>query len=293
METFSSQPAELGESPVWHPQRCSLLWLDIIEKKLYEKKFSSCSLTIDKEWHLPEHASFMARDEFEPEILWMVTDKSFGKFSLVTGLYESLLKIPTNESFRANDGGISPDGHFWFGTMQWEPTGFLGGIYSISPDGELRDHNIAIGIPNTFCWSNDGKFLYISDSFNKVISAYSEVKGSAATPHREILHDFSSFEYTPDGGAMSSDDCLYNALWSGGSLAVIGSQGEMLSQLSVPALQATSCCFGGPNYQHLFITSAKVAMSMSDLKKYPESGCVFISERPCPGIPSKPFHLYL
>lgn len=291
MDIFSSQSTELGESPLWHPQRCSLLWLDIIERKLYEKRFSSRSPTIDLEWCLPEHASFMAYDQFESQILWMVTDKSFGKFSLATGLYEPLFKIPTNESLRANDGGISPDGHFWFGTMQWDPTDCLGGIYSISPAGELRDHNIAIGIPNTFCWSNDGEFLYISDSFNKVISAYDQIKERTATPDREILHDFSSFECTPDGGAMSSDGHLYNALWNGSRLAVIDSEGEILSQLPVPALQTTSCCFGGPNYQHLFVTSAKAAMSMNDLKNYPESGCVFISELSCRGIPSKPFHL--
>ena len=131
MEIFSGGNNALGEGPLWHAGRSSLFWLDILNRKLFEKEFESKSPAADRSWLLPEFASAMARDKYDENILWMVTDKTFGRFDLSRGSYHAVLTLDIDPSFRANDGGVSPDGAFWFGTMEWSPSGINGNIYSI------------------------------------------------------------------------------------------------------------------------------------------------------------------
>jgi sugar lactone lactonase YvrE len=51
--------------------------------------------------------------------------------------------------------------------------------------------------------------------------------------------------------------------------------GKLLEQIPVPALQTSSCVFGGRDMNELYITSARKGMSEENLKKYPLSGGLF------------------
>ena len=51
--------------------------------------------------------------------------------------------------------------------------------------------------------------------------------------------------------------------------------GEELQIVKFPARRITSCCFGGPNYDELFVTSAAAGADDDELKQYPLSGSLF------------------
>jgi sugar lactone lactonase YvrE len=55
----------------------------------------------------------------------------------------------------------------------------------------------------------------------------------------------------------------------------------MIAKVEVAAPNVTSCAFGGENLDVLFITTASTGMSQENLKKYPDSGKVFIAN---PGV---------
>jgi sugar lactone lactonase YvrE len=286
---FSNHACELGEAPLWHSDRFSLLWLDILEKKLYEKKFASPNSTYDTKWSLPEHASVIVRDSLRVDLIWMVTNKSFGTFDLSKGTYSPVLSLPIKSSFRGNDGSVAPDGSFWFGSMQWEPDGTNGSIYSIPPSLKIVDHDIKIGIPNTFQWSPDGKHLYISDSYKGMIFRYEISGGFLDRRSRFIFSDLGSSPATPDGGAIDQNGHLWTALWGGHRLVLFSQSSEIITKLDVPAPQPSSCCFGGPENRHLFITSARTDMTPAEVSKYPCSGYVFVSELDNSGAPIRPY----
>jgi sugar lactone lactonase YvrE len=44
-------------------------------------------------------------------------------------------------------------------------------------------------------------------------------------------------------------------------------------------------CFGGPDLQTLFVTTARHGRSAAELAQYPESGCVFSMRLDVPGLP--------
>jgi len=51
--------------------------------------------------------------------------------------------------------------------------------------------------------------------------------------------------------------------------------GKLMSSVSIPALQVTSVCFGGPNMDEMYVTTAKAGLTEAEMKAKPDSGAVF------------------
>jgi len=291
MKVFSEETNDLGEGPLWHPVRNSLFWLDILNRRLFEKNLESKNPEADRSWLLPELTSVIAHDKNDENILWMVTDKSFGKYDLSKCSYHPILDLGLEHSFRANDGGVSPDGAFWFGTMEWSPSEINGSIYSISASAKLKKQPVKLGIPNTFCWDSQGTVLFISDSLQQKIFSFRVHNQVLDSKTIRVLVDLSDGESTPDGGAIDSNNFLWNAHWDGHKVVKYDGYGEAHNEIPMPVPKPTSCCFGGPEYKHLFVTSARATINKEEIIRYPMAGNVFIEERTTPGRPSLPFCL--
>jgi len=63
----------------------------------------------------------------------------------------------------------------------------------------------------------------------------------------------------------------------------------MLQAIPVPAIQVSSCAFGGPNMDELYITTARGGMKEDALAKYPHAGGVFKIKTSVQGMPSYKF----
>ncbi len=276
---FSTTRCSLGEGLLWHPQRQSLLWLDIIEKKIFEKKIASNTKTFDSYWDLDEIGSALVLNTQDDNSIFIITDKSLGQFCLKTGVFSQKVSLNFPENMRANDGNVSPDGHFWFGSMEKKPSGVNGAIYSISPQGELVKRLDNIGIPNTFCWDKSGQVLYLSDSYQqKMFKCHLTSDKTLETNKNENFIDLTVSSSTPDGGALDTDGNLWNAHWDGHKVQCYSPTGEELDSICLPVPQVTNCCFGGPKNQHLFISTASENLTETSLLKYPFSGAIFVVE---------------
>ncbi len=284
MELFSQEPCELGEGPVWHPTRQALFWLDIPNKWLYEKHFYSRERHYDQKWDLPSITSALAICTKRDDVLWMVTEKSFGRFILTTGEYMPVVPLVIADGYRPNDGGVAPDGSFWFGIMETHPSGCNGQVFSISADGTVTKQLDAIGIPNTFCWSTEGVIFYLSDSLTKQMYSYSVEKGKLVECSKRVHLDLTGGEITPDGGAVDVADNIWNAQWGGARVACYDSHGQQVETLAVPVSLPTSCCIGGPDNRHLFVTSAKEKVSGQASKDGAYPGGVYCVELKTPGL---------
>ena len=52
--------------------------------------------------------------------------------------------------------------------------------------------------------------------------------------------------------------------------------GKEMQTVTFPAKRITSCCFGGPNYDEMFVTCAKTGLSEEEFKnEQPLAGSVF------------------
>jgi sugar lactone lactonase YvrE len=63
------------------------------------------------------------------------------------------------------------------------------------------------------------------------------------------------------------------------------------AEVAVPALQTSSCVFGGARRDILYVTSARVGMDESALAKYPLSGGVFQIQTQTEGMPTFEFSM--
>lgn len=291
MKIFSTELCELAEAPLWHSYRNSLFWLDIINRKLYEKNISAQAEDPAMIWALPEHASTIATDRHQDNIIWMVTEKSFGYINLDTGCYKAIVQLDLKTRQRANDGVVSPTGEFYFGSMAWEPHCCDGGIYSITAAGNLIRHGVPLGIPNTFCWNSDGTQILISDSLENKLFSFKLMNGKIDGNSKTLVIDTSIDNSTPDGGAMDTDGCLWIAHWNGSKVVKYHENGNKLAEITLPVPKPTSCCFGGINNQQLFITTARTDMTSEVLKKHPLSGQVFVVNMDVEGAPVFPYSL--
>lgn len=51
--------------------------------------------------------------------------------------------------------------------------------------------------------------------------------------------------------------------------------GKRIQIVEFPVDQTTSCCFGGPDYSELYVTSASQEMDEDALSREPQAGNVF------------------
>jgi sugar lactone lactonase YvrE len=86
-----------------------------------------------------------------------------------------------------------------------------------------------------------------------------------------------------------TDGNLWIAMWGGARVSQWSGNGTLLAQFGVAARNVTSCVFGGPSMNELFITTALVGMDKADFKKYPQAGGVFRMETNVTGMPTYEF----
>jgi sugar lactone lactonase YvrE len=61
------------------------------------------------------------------------------------------------------------------------------------------------------------------------------------------------------------------------------------ARIDVPTLRPTSIAFGGPKLQTMYLTSARMGLTPSDLATWPALGALFALERPVSDRPANVF----
>ena len=279
MKAFSTPRNILGEGPLWDAHAQALWWVDIHGKTIYRQGWTQTAA---------EAFEFQKR----PTALGLMSDQQLivafedGIFSWSPGSERVLLNgLDERPQNRTNDGKVGPDGQFWFGTMDDGETLDSGALYSLHKSGRLTRHQKDIGISNTFAWSPDGRFMYFADSKAQQVYRYSMAGTGLDSP--EVFVDLQGTTIYPDGSCMDSEGCLWNAQWDGHRVVRYAPDGTIRQIISVPVQRPTSCCFGGPEGKHLFITTASVGLSDSDLESQPLAGRVLVIDTNTTGTPNQ------
>lgn len=282
----SNVVSELGEGPLWKQSSQSIYWLDIINKKLFERSFAKNEIS---SWKLPYTATSIASDSSDPNILWLISEKALLYFNIASGECRDVISIPLPKGYRTNDGSVGPDGKYWFGTMMNQPQLNKGNIFSIDKDRIIKLEIEGIAIPNTFNWLNDGRLL-LSDSLIQKSYFY---KSNSSLDKGDAFLDFSDTLGTPDGGAVDEKGNIWIALWGLGKVVCYSPEGKEIQEINLPVPQPSSCCFGGIENDILFITTAREGLTSAEIQKYPHSGKVFCIKLSVRGEPMNDFSLEL
>ena len=276
--------ATLGEGPVWDAKSQTLYWIDILEKRIYAG--TEVIARLDK---------FIGCLALHPggTLLTALSGgdgvSSFVDLRVDSSQQTVLATVRESATNRFNDGKCDPAGRFLVGSMDMNEKDPIGSVYSF--DGKQVTKLFGgVTISNGLTWSPDYKTFYYIDTPTRKVQAfdYDLATGQIANPRVAIrIADTLGW---PDGMTSDTDGNLWIALWGGAQVTKWNPQtGQLLEQIPVPALQTSSCVFGGKGMNELYITSARKGMSEADLKKYPLSGGLFKVETKVTGMPTFEF----
>ncbi|WP_417766210.1 SMP-30/gluconolactonase/LRE family protein [Spongiibacter tropicus] len=258
----------LGESAFWNSERQSYIWLDILKKRLYEKRHESLAC------HVFEFTPSAVLKHEDKDCITLVSDAGIATYHLGRRCIIDNLPIKLESSFRTNDAGLDPQGRVVFGSMQWEPAGRNGVIYRLEKDGRIRELLSSIGIPNTFLWSDCGTKIYFADSYlqEMYVAEYRENE----IANIQLLFR-SNGTATPDGSCRAGKG-IFNAEWDGARVVLRSlNDGSVLSELPLRALRPTSCAIAGEKMDELLITTASDGMDDEQMAAFPLSGKTLIA----------------
>lgn len=280
-ELILDAKATLGEGPAWDAKTQTLYWVDILEKRVY----AGTELLAQLDDIIGCLAPCKNGNLILGKRLSLVDlQPASSRQTVLSALSDSALN-------RINDGKCDPAGRFLVGTMDIEEKETRGALFSF--DGtqttQLMD---GIRIANGLAWSPDHKTFYYIDTFTRMVRAFDFDlnTGQIANP-RPAIRVPEALGW-PDGMTSDSDGNLWIAMWSGAQVTKWDpATGQLLESIPVPALQTSSCVFGGQGMNELYVTSARVGMSEADLKKYPLSGGLFKVETKCEGMPTFEFDM--
>jgi len=175
---------------------------------------------------------------------------------------------------RFNDGAVDCMGRFWAGSMvdNEEMHKQVGVLYRLDPDGSVHAMESGLGVSNGIGWSPDNETMYLTDSMTRTIYAYDFSIASGAISNRRILVHTTEEIGTPDGLCMDDQGYIWSACWDGAKVVRYDPQGNIERVIKVGALRPTSCVFGGPSLNELYITSSANGLTEEQLKQYPYSG---------------------
>ena len=271
--------AQLGEGAVWHEEQQALFWVDIINSTLHCYKVDKGGSEVRKSWPFDNHISSVVPcaeggllATFKDGVSHIDLEKN-----LVTPLCELEKDLVNN---RFNDGCADSRGNFWFGSMDDMQTDDSGSFYRFngkSQSNELVEKLTQLGeicITNGPTFSQDGHWIYFTDTLAGKIYKSALANDGSIGP-KQLHIQFTQADGHPDGMCCDTDGHLWVCHWAGARVSRFDNQGNLVSSIKLPVPNITKCCFGGPNLNTLFITTAATGLTEAELKEAPLAGGLF------------------
>ncbi len=285
-ELILNARADLGEGPAWDETTDRLYWVDIQAGNLHT--FDPLN-KIDEYVNMGEKLGSVA--PCKNGDLVMALESGIATYHLPTRIPTRLVNpeehIPGN---RFNDGKCDPTGRFLAGTMDNAEIEASGSLYSFSHDGSLKTLLTGTRISNGLTWSPDYKTFYHIDTPSRQVTAYDYLLETGDISNPRAVATIPGELGWPDGMTSDEDGMLWVAMWGGAKITRWNPvTGNLLESIPLPALNITSCIFGGPSHTDLYVTSARKGMSPDQLAKYPLSGGLFRIKTGIKGMPTFAF----
>jgi len=255
MEIIHKAALHLGEGPIWDERLQALFFVDIMDKKFYQWS----AKTNETSYHaFDEYISCLAFTQ-DPNRIQIALESGIYIFNLETAEKTFITQPEKSPNYRYNDGAVDPYGNWLLGSMNninngpeatLQPDATLYQIQGEKSKAILKNVTISNGIV-----FKDG-YLYFIDSKLNTIRRFSYQGDELGK--EEIIFTLTDGT-TLDGMTLSKSDKLYIANWGGSKILVFDlSSNTIVNEISVPALNPTSCTFGGEELNELFITTSKI-----------------------------------
>ncbi|MFC5191843.1 SMP-30/gluconolactonase/LRE family protein [Algoriphagus aquatilis] len=282
MKSIPSQ-CFLGEGPLWIARLGCFFWVDIEKGNLHRYHLATEQLEIR---HFPHRLAVVLEGQIGKLILGL--DRKLVRYDWETEEIEELCEVESDLILnRFNDGKVDPKGRIWIGTLSTLFTEGAGSLYRIGPDLQPKVQLTNLTISNGMAWTADRQTFYFIDTPTKKIQEFAFDPKTGAIEFRRIAVEIPEGLGFPDGMCIDREGMLWVAHYAGsGVYCWDPSTGQLLDKIELPVPHVTSCCFGGENLDLMLITTAQENLPADDLKKFPQSGDVFLVKLEVGGLES-------
>ena len=278
--------ATLGEGPVWDSGRQVCWWVDITEGRLHQ--FDPASGR-DEAFRMPEMVTtaVICTDGR----LLLTLSRQLAVFDPKTAeLTPVSAPIDAPDGVRFNDGACDQAGRFWVGTMHTKAVPHQGALFCYEAGCGLRRVIEPVTISNGLGWSPDGDTFYYVDTPTQQVAAFDFEPETGRVSNRRAVVEVPPERGCPDGLAVDRDGMLWVAEWGGARVVRWDPRtGQALQHVPLPVTHVTSCAFGGPALDQLYITTAREGLSAEALAAQPLAGGLFRVPTDTVGLEAVPF----
>ena len=269
---------QLGESVVWCDRRDALFWTDIEACQLW---MHTPATGETRQWSLPSKLGCLALTMDGRLLLGLAKALQVADVDAATDTVLPLAPVieveTSNLDTRINDGRADRAGNFVFGTKSERDDGAeIGSFYQYSSQHGLRRLDLPhVAIPNSICFSLDGKTMYYCDSRRpRILCCYYDAENAAVSSRRTFI-EVDAANASPDGSSIDAEGCLWNAQWGASRVVRYQPDGTTDRILAVPVTQPSCCVIGGTARDTLYISSARTELDEQALAREPSAGGIF------------------
>ncbi len=273
IETVIQNACLLGEGPVWDFRKKTICWVDILNGQIHEFNPSEHSHRVLFVNQMIGALAVCKNGHFIAALKngFGFVDRYSGNVSMISNPEPDL---PGN---RFNDGKCDPDGRFWAGTMSHTDEPEKGSFYLLDKDLSVTKKMERVSISNGISWSLDKSVLYYIDTPTFTVAAFDFDQVNATIKNKRIVIRIPEKDGSPDGMTIDSEGMLWIAHWDGWQITRWDPlSGKKMLSIPFPVARVTSCCFGGEDFQDLYVTSAKTGLTADQLREQPLAGSLFV-----------------
>jgi sugar lactone lactonase YvrE len=276
----------VGEGPAWDERDGALLWVDIVPGDVF---------------HMSTATGSVARMRLGQEVSAVLPRASGGYLlTLADGVFavdrieqgaslEPVCEVePELTGNLMNDAKCDPAGRLWGGTLARDRTPQAGALYRLDTDLSLARVLTGSTISNGLGWSPDAERMYYVDSAPRTLDVLDFDLETGEVANRRRLVDIPAEAGSPDGLAVDAEGGIWLAVWGAGTVHRYGPDGTLEEVVPVPTPLAASCCFGGPDLERLYVTTATIELPPED-RDDRNAGAVFAFEPGVRGLPTTAF----
>lgn len=241
-----------GEGPSWNELERKVYWVDIPAGVLYryDPATGGHEIVLESDeaiggYTFQADGGILLFQEHGAIRLWRA-----GKTDTVVD------QIAREVGGRFNDVIADPEGRVYCGTM---PIGAQPGrLYRLDPDGSLHIAFADAGLSNGLGFSPDLRFIYHSDSLNRVITRSRYDRATGELSDRVVFHRTQEGDGVPDGMTVDAEGHVWVAQWDGHALIRLDRNGSEMDRVLFTPSKVSSLTFGGDQYRTAWVTTANV-----------------------------------
>ncbi len=189
-----------------------------------------------------------------------------------------------------NDAKCDPLGRLWAGTLADDEREGAGALYRIDADHSWQAQLTGTTVSNGMAWDSDGKVMYYVDSATRGVDAFDfDVESGTISGRRRVVEIDEGEGVVPDGLTIDADGFLWVAVWGGGAVRRYSPSGALDGEIRLPVSQVTSCAFGGPSLDELYVTTAALGLTAEAREREPLAGSLFRCRPGVVGLPAERF----